>query len=142
MSKEAAEVKPLPGVVRVPQSSHGKYWKRNPTWEAMTFILRAASAVMLLLSAGAAQASVTLTSQSEWGPSASFETVAVDTTGASGFVVGVFSGEGSPSIVGGGRTVVPFGDIKPPAVPESGTFALMGLGLAALAVRVHKAKAR
>lgn len=108
----------------------------------MSFILRAASAVVLLFSAGLAQASFTLTMQPKWGPSASFETIAADTTGSSGLVVGVFFGEGSPSIIGGGRAVVPFIAIKPPAVPESGTLALMGFGLAALAVRTYKAKAR
>jgi integrase len=30
MSKDAPEVKPLPGVMRVPQSSKWQYWKRNP----------------------------------------------------------------------------------------------------------------
>lgn len=106
----------------------------------MLSILRAASSVVLLLSAGLAQASSTLTMQPDWGTSASFEAASAD-TGASSLVVGVFSGEGSPLIVGGG-VVALFVVTKPPAVPEPGTFALMGLGLAALAVGAYRSKVR
>jgi hypothetical protein len=104
----------------------------------MLSVLRAAAVLVLLMSAGLAQAEgFILTVQPD--PTPKFPVV-IDIPGTTGSLTGVFNGTPTPFPVVLPQ-VLDITRTPTSSVPEPGTLALLGLGLAALAVRIYKARA-